>query len=795
MWRNAFKVSLRNLFRNRIYSMINIAGLAIGMACCVMILLFVYTELSFDRQYAQADRIFRVAEVFRENGTIVEESASIPFPVGPTISQAFPGVKSTRFYKTFEKVPLLSYGEKRFYEDNLLFADSTVFDIFSFPMLQGDRHKALAEPFSIVLTESMAKKYFGNQDPVGKVLRFENQLDYKVTGVMADLPVNTHLKFDFLASLMNMQELFQASGTAFTWRGWYWNPCHTFITLPSEYTQADFEAMLPEMVRTHAPENMRESLSFYLQPLPDIHLKSHIYQEMSLPGNEQAVYLFMAIAVFVLLIACINFMNLATARSVTRAREIAVRKVSGAHRGQLIRQFLGESLLISLLSAVAGFFLVQFLTPVFSSISGTELDPELVGYPVLLLCMGGLALVTGLIAGSYPAFFLSSYKPVEGLNLQGGVRPGSLSVIFRKGLVVFQFCISIALLAGTAIIYQQHRYLLDKELGFDKEQLVMIPIRGTSIKQREDAFKDRLRQDPEVINASALSNIIGRDVQIVPFQVEGKTEPQQVSGLFVDFDFISTFKIEMEEGRGFDPAFPTDSSSYLVNESARQLFEWEHALDMSITSGRKGQVIGKVRDFNFCSLQERIRPLVITFRPWWFSYVAVRLSGRDTPAALEHMETAWREFEPERPFEPFFLDDNLNQLYEREGRLSKIFSAFALLAIFIGCLGLFGLAAFAAEQRTREIGIRRVLGASVSGIIGMLSKDFLKLVLVAILIASPAAWYFLDRWLQNFPYRVEIDWLVFALAGLAAMLVAGLTVSFQSLRAAVANPVDSLRSE
>lgn len=799
MLQNNLKIAWRNLLRGKVYSFLNIAGLAIGMACSMLIAAFVYNELNYDRQHEHADRIFRVGEVFKEDGEIVEESASIGFPVGPTISEAFPGTKTTRFYKTFEKIPLLSYGEKRFYEADLLFTDSTVFDIFTFPMLAGDPTSALKAPFSIVLTETMAKKYFGEENPIGKTIKFENKLDFQVTGVIADLPSTSHIQFDFLASLLNIRELFMASGTSFSWKGWYWNPCHTYMLLPEDFTRERMETQLPEALATRGPEWIRGKLEFFLQPLTDIHLHSKLYQELQVNGSLETVWLFTIIAIFVLLIACINFMNLTTARSMKRAKEIAVRKATGARQGQLIGQFLGESILMSVMAGCLACGLVYLFLPLFQQISGTPLDLSLIGYDKL---MGGLVLLTllvGIIAGSYPAFLMASFKPVDCLKISGNAPTNGTGSFLRRSLVVFQFSISIALLIGMLVIHQQHGYLQQKELGFDKEQLVLIPIRGTDIKnkRRIDAFKDRLRTNPKIVDACALSNIVGRDVQVCPFQIEGLKDAQQIPGMFVDFDFLSTFGVNLKEGRGFDVSFSTDSTAFILNEAAVTSFNWDNqgSLGKQMAFGRKGQVIGVLEDFNFAKLQEHIRPLAITIRPSWYSYVAVRLAPGNIGATFQSLETIWKEFETERPFDAFFLDDNLNQLYQKEAKLSQIFTLFSILAIIIGCLGLFGLATFAAERRVKEIGIRRILGASTIGVVQLLSKDFLRLVLFAFVLASPIAWYGLNGWLQEFPYRIELEWWYFGLAGLVAVLIAFLTISFQTIRAALANPVQSLRSE
>jgi len=795
MFKNYLKIAARNLLKYKGYSLINIGGLAVGIACCLLITLWVIHELSYDRFHVNADRIYRVAEIFREDGKIVEESASIPFPIGPALQQEFPNLKSVRLYKTFEKIPLLRYGEKSFYEERLYFADSTLFDVLSFPLVQGNPKTALAAPFSIVLTETSARKYFGDENPLGKIVRFEDRIDFTVTGVARDVPATSHIQFDFVASLLRIGDLFRASGTSFGWNGWYWNPCHTYILLPPEYSREQFDAMLPGFVQKNADERLRANLRFYLQPLTGIHLHSNLYQEISVNGNERTVYLFAMIAVFILLLACINFMNLATARSIKRAKEISVRKVVGANRSQLTRQFLGESLLISSLAALLAIILVELSLPLFTRISGVSVEVALIGYWKLFVGVGLLALLVGMIAGIYPALFLSSYMPVESLGLKNNPNSGSITALFRKGLVVFQFCISIALLIGAAVIHQQHRFLQQKELGFDKAQIVMIPIRGTAIKPRVEAFKSRLHQDAAVLGASAVSNIIGRDVQVCPFGVEGKTEVVQMPGLFVDHDFIKTFGVAMSAGRSFEVSHSTDSSAFLLNQAAVDLIGWKEPLGKKMAFNGDGTVIGVVKDFNYASLRERIRPMAILISPSWFSYVGVRLAPGELPSTLQRLETAWREFEPQRPFEPFFLDDDLNQLYQKEERLSFILSAFSAIAIVIVGLGLFGLAAFATEQRTKEIGIRKVLGASLPGIVGLLSKDFVKLVLIANFIAWPLAWFAMNQWLENFPYRIHMSPWLLLFAGLAAFGVAWLTIGYQAVKAALANPVEALRYE
>lgn len=798
MWRNYLRIAFRTLRKQAGFTFINIAGLTIGLTCCLLLALFIQHELSYDRFHENADRIYRVPENFYEDGQLVEASASIGFPVAQALMDAFPGTLATRFYQTYQKDPLLSYGENRFYEERFYFTDSTVFDIFTIPFVRGNPETALDAPFSIVLTETMAQKYFGFDDPMGQLLRFEDHLELEVTGVIEDAPTNSHFQYDFLAALQNIDDIFEATGNSFSYEGWYWNPCHTYILLPEAMSQAQFEAQWDYFETSFVPERMQEFLEFYLQPLTDIHLHSELYQELAPNGSMRTVQIFVAIALIILLIAGINFMNLSTARSMHRAREVGMRKVLGAHRGQLIGQFLGESLLLSFISLLLAFSIAQFFLPVFVHLTGQELALGVFDNPIMLLGGTLFALIIGLLAGLYPAFVLSAFRPVETLKGQAFSSSPAASLL-RKGLVTAQFAISIALLAGTAVIYVQLGYMQNKDLGFDQEEILMVPIRGTSIKSNFDSyksFKEELRKIPSVLAASAVSDVVGTDVPVRPFGAEGFDQPLQIPGLFVDFDFLETFGIEVIEGRGFDRAFETDIHAFLLNEAAVDLTGWQdEAIGKRMRFGRETRVIGITGDFHYAPLRQSVRPLVIAFGPSWYAYMAVRIAPTDVRNTLAALETTWRQFEPARPFEPFFLDEDLDRLYRTEERFGLVFGYFAGLAIFIACLGLFGLAAYTAERRTKEIGVRKVLGASTSSIIGLLSQDFTRLVVFAFIIGAPLAFFGMQRWLEGFAYRIDLTFWPFVLSGVVAFLIALFTVSYQSIRAALRNPIDTLRYE
>ncbi len=801
MLKNYFKIAARNLLKHKAYSFINIAGLAMGMTCCILILLYVQHELSYDRFHQNAKQIYRIAW-FSGN-----PQTRTPHPMAQAMANDFPEVESavsiSPIWGPGLTRPAISvkYGDKRFDEKGFYSADTTFFAVFSFPLIKGDPETALRSPFSIVITEEMAEKYFGEEEPLGKVLTINNNIDLKVSAVLQNLPANAHFHFDFLLSyvLLKMRE----TGSYYEWEDF---GHYNYIVLVPDGEAKVVETKIPNWFLTYndwpaedAAELKSGQVGFHLQPITDIHLHSHLKWELEPNSDIAYIYLFSATAVFILLIACINFMNLSTARSATRAREVGMRKVLGAFRLQLIGQFLGESLLLSAFALLLSLAAIELLLPFFNTLSGRELAISYRENPRLLIGVLGIALLVGVVSGSYPAFFLSAFQPAK--VFKNTTTLGAKSAHFRQVLVVAQFAISIALIAGTGIVAAQLDFLRNKKLGFDKEQVVVIPIKDGSLRNKYEAIKAELLQIPGAQHATAVSNVPGGRFNQNPIQWQFEEDQQSVSQVRVDHDFFATLGVEMAEGRSFNRNLSTDiDSAFILNETAARLFDWDTAVGKTITwfdddNTRKGAIIGVARDFHFQSLHQQIEPLLFHVLPSGFNYMLVKVGANDIPATLAGLEKKWAGFDPNRSFEYSFLDDDFDALYRTEERMQAIFGNFTLLAVFIACLGLFGLASFTIQQRTKEIGVRKVLGASVSQIVMILSKEFTRLVLIAFIVACPLAYLVMNGWLQNFAYRTEISLNIFLLAGALGLIIAWLTVSYQALKAALANPVEALRYE
>ena len=787
---NYLKTSWRKMRRQKAYAFINVAGLALGLAVCMLISLWAADELGYDRFHRNVRKIFRV---YRDESTTRPGSFSAltPPPMAAALKKDFPEVvRSTRF-GTWQK-RLVSAGDKRFTESNYMHVDPDFLAMFSFPFVKGDPDSALSNPYSVVLTESAAIKYFGREDPMGQTLKVDNAFDVVVTGVVRNVPAGSSLEFDMLSPFEILLKEYIGEENR---DNWGFNSFSTFVMLADENARAGLNGQLAGYLKTLEPE-ATDALA--LQPLSAIHLRSGLSHDYRNTGDIKYVWILGALAAFILAIACVNFMNLTTARSANRAREVGLRKVVGATRAQLIRQFFAESVLMALLSFAAALILVESLLGPFNTLAAKRIPSILRADPLLLAAFFGLALVTGLLSGSYPALVLSSFRPV--LVLKGTLRSAAANPLFRKVLVVFQFSLSVFLVAGTAVISRQMSYMRGLELGFQHEHIVRLPLYGDFLK-KYGAIRERLLRDPHVLNVTA-SLSLPTNIQNSPGtpEWEGKdpNEQMEIKADFVDYDYIETLGIPLVEGRSFRRDMATDAeTAFIVNEEAvRRMRLAPPVVGRSFGFWNiKGQIIGVMKDAHLQSLHHRIEPMVFKIFPDWYRFIYVKLRPGDVSKALDSLKGTWEGMGFGYPFEARFLDDDFENLYRTEQRLGTIFRYFAALAVFIGCLGLLGLASFMAEQKAKEIGIRKVLGASVSGVTLMMSGQFIQWVLAANLIALPIAWLVMDRWLNGFAYRTEIGLGVFFLSAGLSLGLALLTVGFQSVRAARVSPAVTMRQE
>lgn len=806
-------MALRNFRRHILTSFINLSGLTIGLTCCLLILIYVLHERSYDRYNKNADRTYRVTRIFYgANGHIDIHLAAIAPPFGPLLKNDFPDIEAVTQILPFGDSPVpLRYKEKRFNEKAGFFADENISKIFDIQMIEGaDPSVSLKDPFCVLISDEEAKKYFGGDDPLNKVIRYNNMVGLKVTGVYKSFPDNAHLHPGMLFSFSTLRD--SAIYGEQNLRTNYGNNAFlTYLLMPKGYPMDKLTAQFPAFLDQHLGPNQDGSkastgTALEIQKLTDIHLKSHLADEAdSDNGDATRVTIFGAIALFILLIACINYMNLATARASLRAREIGIRKTIGAARDELIFQFLSESVLMAYLGMALAVGLCALLLPYMSQLSGRNLTMAILGAWKIWVPLTLLPLLVGSLSGIYPALVLSGFKPVK--VLKGILKAETSDISLRKLLVVLQFSISIALIICTWIVYQQVRYMLNKPLGYDKNYLVVLPYQS-ELDKTYDAFRNDLLSDPRIRNLARSSRIpTGRllDQQGVAVMENGKLLPININLKFVsvDHDFVPTFDIPMDKGRNFSREFQTDTGSFVINEAAVKDFGWKTA-DQAIGKemnygGQEGHVIGVMHDIYFEDLKEEITPLLLYYpglkmNPY-YGKVTIRISGSDVQGALAHIEQTWKEFLPEKAFEYSFLDQNFDKLYEGEIRQGHIFTLFSGIAIFIACMGLLGLSAFTISQRVKEIGIRKVLGASTTSIVSLISTDFLKLVLVAALFAFGAAWYAMYRWLEGFAYRIPVHWWVFLCSGFIAVLIAFATISVLTIKAASANPVKNLRTE
>jgi len=817
MFRNYLKIALRHLARNKTFSAINILSLSIGMACCFLILIFVKDEFSFDQFQEKKDRIYRLAYSPRVNSGM-GELARTPPPVAPLLKDFFGEIESVaRMYPAEITVEVREGSQKEQYElDQVYFADSSIVDIFSFELLDGQIKESLNRPFTVVLPESNARLFFGRTDVVGETIWIKGQYPFEITAVVKDYPPNSHMHFDVLVHYNNMGDVEgEVIGKAMMSnlaQNWIITHSYTYVLLNQGESPLAVNDRFKEFLQTHGSERFRNQQEFRLEPMSDFHLHTTLGGLPEPSGNITYVYLFIAIAFITLLIACINFINLSTAGSLGRAREVGVRQVLGAEKKSLVQQFLGESLLVSFLAFLFSLALVSFSLPFLSDLTDRSLQWNLFSdWPLALLFLG-LFILTGLLAGIYPAFFVTRFNTV---NILKGEKPGGTQGRFslRKALITTQFLASIALIICTMLMFQQLRHLQDRPLGFNNSQMLIVPLFSESLnavfggvdgplRGTMNTFEDRMLNNPriEAITASSALPGVGTVRRMVETSEISRDDNMPIACNSVDYDFVQTYGLEIVAGRNFDKAFGSDhQNAYLLNETGIQYLGWkdaEEALGQKIIrEGKEGTIVGIFKDFHFESLHQPIDALLLDVSPAIFNAFSLRIQNDQLPQTIAYIESAWKELFPHKVFEYRFLDERINEAYQAEQRMGKMIGYFAFLAILISCFGLYGLVLYSIHQRTKEIGIRKVLGSSVSAIVTLLAKDYLKLIFFALILASLIAWYFMGQWLENFAYRIDIHWSVFVLAGLLVFALALLTISIQSVRAALMNPVEALRDE
>ena len=805
MIRNYIKIALRNIGRQKIYAFINITGLAVGISCCLLILTYVAEELGYDNFHPNVENTYRIAldRKFPDNQFVYARS---PMPIGRTLVNDLPNVTaSTRIFNNFGSLSF-EFNDHYFDERNVLAVDSTFFDFFKVDFLKGDKETALDLPNSLIITDAMATKYFGIEDPLGKQLTIQNAGEMLVRGVVKPMPSNAHFHFDFLFSLSTIPSLYRNN---------FWGAynAYNYIMLASGTTPDEIEQQIRGIIKTYMEPQVQNILGidwkqyeaagndhhYFLQPLRDIHLNSNHQWELEANGNKTVVYLFGAVSIFILLIACINFINLTTARAANRAREVGMRKVLGALKKQLVVQFLTESVLMCLVATIIAALTASLLIPYFNEISGKEFTSGVLLERYFIIGLLGFALLLGVLSGLYPAFFLSGFKPVA--VLKGKLSSGARNSWLRNGLVVFQFGISVVLVIGTLVIFQQIKFLNDKPLGFNKDQLVIIE-RTDLLGDHLETFKNVLLENPKVSEVTGTNTVPGRQINGGTFMdVTGDaSERYLIPSIRGDYDLIQTMGFNMVKGRAFDRQIASDSTAIIVNESAVRTFRWTDPIGKQLQpiNGPVFTVVGVVEDFHFESLHQPIGPLALfagDLATQGANIMLAKVSAEDLPVTLTAIEDAWNNFVQQRPVQLAFVDQEFGRLYEAEARSGKLFSAFSGLAILIACLGAFGLAAFLASQRSKEIGVRKVLGATTTGIVGLLSKEFVKLILLANVIAWPIAFFMIQQWLNSFAYAIDIDLTVFLVATVVSLIIALSTVSFHSIRAALRNPAETLHHE
>ncbi len=796
---NYFKIAFRSLWRNKVFSSINIIGLSIGMSAVFLIFLYIQFEFSYDSYHTKANRIYRLAIDLKTPEELIRSPKSSA-PMAPTLKEEFPEIEN--FVRFCPHSILVRVGDKKFQEENTLFADSTFFSVFDCPLVKGNERTALAGKLNVVFTESAVKKYFGNEDPIGKSLLLGGFGHPGIcTGVMKDFPENSHIKADMLLSSLTKEYFSNGIMKDFNWTSWY-----TFLLLKEGANPIGLQNKFVKYVERHYGKQTpseKHSATLVLEPLTDIYL----YSERKSPegfkfstGNASNIRIFSSAALFILLIACFNFINLSTSRASERAKEVGIRKVTGAMRRELVFQFLGESVITCLLAGMISVIFCSLALPLFNELSGKIICHNIFEHPKYLFQLFGAVIGIGLLAGVYPSLILSGFKPIS--VLKGKFSSGTKGVFLRKALVISQFTISISLIIATIVVFRQLNYMREQNLGFKKSQMMVL---DHHFEPLGPLLAHGLKKIPNVLSASISESIPGYNFYKVRTQTdvddkEGKPQSYQMDLYTIDYDFLKQFEIPLVAGRNFSRDFATDTvQAMLLNETAVKKLGYnspEEVLGKSFSQmGDKGKVIGVVKDFHDLSLKDEIEPLSLRLTHDQGTFITINVATKNLPSTIDLVKKEWDKAIPHRPFNYFFVDETFNKQYRSEEQFGKLFFYFALLAIFISSLGLIGLATFTTLQRTKEIGIRKVLGASVSGIVNLLSKDFLRLVIMAFVFASVASWFFMNKWLQEYAYRTNVAWWIFIVSGLLAFLIALFSVSYQSIKAAVANPVKSLRNE
>lgn len=797
------KIAIRNIFKHRLSSLVNVFGLAIGLASFILILLYVTDEISYDKQYKYANDIYRLVSISDFEG-VGEESASAPFPVAPILQNEFPGLieQTVRIFNYQVPRSLIQFGEKTVNERRLFFADSNYFQMFDHPFIYGDPKTALNETFSIVITKATAERYFGNENPMGKILRYEQNIDLKVTGVIENMPSTSHFTWDFMGSMATVKTLYRGKLPA----TWVWNPCWTYIQLKPGVEQAQLETGFPDFVKKFYYDATKGSIRLYLQKLTDIHLYSHIDYEIEPNGNISYVYILSTIAVFLLINAIINFMNLSTATSGSRTVEIGMKKVIGADIWQIRAQFIGEALMISFLALFVALIFVEISLPYFNMLAAKQLSLRFFLQPFWFVTLFFIGIITGLLSGLYPAFYLSSFQPL--LVLKGHFAGSTRSGKARKALVVIQFIISIVLIISTLTAFEQLHYLRTADLGFNKDAVVLIQVTRSPIIQKYESFKNELLNNPDILSVSCVDDIFGVSHNTHEFRPEGVPDEEWkfYPALVVDHDFVKTFDIQIVAGRDYDRNNKTDAvNGMLINEAMVKYLNWgsnENAIGKKFKSlGGEERVIGVFKDFNATSLHTQASPFVLNIKEddrvrfFFLRFVAVKIAAGEYKSSIEFMEKTFNQYAPGRPFEYSFLSDELNKQYIEETRLSRFSLGLTVLIILVAGLGLFGLVSYMIAQRNREICIRMTIGAGLKEMFILFSKEYLWLIITANAIAWPLSWLLLHRWLENFAYRISINPLYFVVAALVSALLTLSIILWRTVSAIRSNPLKALRWE